>query len=374
MNTDINLSGDEIIRLKALEGVIESGKKAFIEVGMALTEIRDNRLYRKSFDTFEAYCQERWSFSRNFANMQINAAEIASEMLTTVNIPNEKTAREFVSVPKEQRQEVAEEAKKIAAEKGRDTINSRDVKEAKEAVFNPAQRPVTEEPEATVAGGMETTGVNDSADFWMSQDHREQEEVPPFVDDLPLSITEDESKMPIVIESRFNHRAQGTGENEWYTPSEYIVAARRVMGAIELDPASSAIANQAVKAEVYYTIKDNGLDKDWFGRVWMNPPYSQPHIFDFAKKLCDEYADGAGSVKEAIALTHNYTDTAWFHLMGRSAKAICFTRGRVKFYSPEGKFAAPTQGQALFYFGDNTERFIKTFSDFGLVVHCNELQ
>lgn len=133
MNTDINLSGDEIIRLKALEGVIESGKKAFIEVGMALTEIRDNRLYRKSFDTFEAYCQERWSFSRNFAHMQINAAEIASEMLTTVNIPNEKTAREFVSIPKEQRKEVAETAKKIAAEKGRDTINSRDVKEAKQA-------------------------------------------------------------------------------------------------------------------------------------------------------------------------------------------------------------------------------------------------
>ena len=106
----------------------------------------------------------------------------------------------------------------------------------------------------------------------------------------------------------------------------------------------------------------------------MNPPYSQPHILDFAKKLCDEYADGAGSVKEAIALAHNYTDTAWFHLMGRSAKAICFTRGRVKFYSPEGKFAAPTQGQALFYFGDNTERFIKTFSDFGLVVNCNEFQ
>lgn len=133
MNTDINLSGNEIIRLKTLEGVIESGKKAFIEVGMALTEIRDNRLYRKSFDTFEAYCQERWSFSRQFASLQIQSAELAQSLSTIVDIPNEGTAREFVSVPKEQRKEVAETAKKIAAEKGRDTINSRDVKEAKQA-------------------------------------------------------------------------------------------------------------------------------------------------------------------------------------------------------------------------------------------------
>jgi hypothetical protein len=133
MNTDINLSGDEIIRLKALEGLIENGKKAFIEVGMALTEIRDRRLYRKLFDTFEAYCQSRWGFGLSFANHQIRAAEVVNQIGTIVPISNEGTAREFVSVPKEQRQEVAQEAKKIAAEKGRDTINSRDVKEAKAA-------------------------------------------------------------------------------------------------------------------------------------------------------------------------------------------------------------------------------------------------
>ena len=45
-----------------------------------------------------------------------------------------------------------------------------------------------------------------------------------------------------------------------YTP-EYIEAARIVLGSIDLDPASSDIANQLVRAKKYYTIADNGLNQ-----------------------------------------------------------------------------------------------------------------
>jgi rubrerythrin len=126
-----DLSQPEADLLQQLETVINRGKQAFIEVGTALMEIRVNRLYRGEFDTFEEYCQSKWGFTRNFAHMQIQSAEIASGLLTVVNIPNEGTAREFISVPAEDRPAVAEQAKAIAAEHGRDTINSRDVKEAK---------------------------------------------------------------------------------------------------------------------------------------------------------------------------------------------------------------------------------------------------
>jgi phage N-6-adenine-methyltransferase len=165
---------------------------------------------------------------------------------------------------------------------------------------------------------------------------------------------------------KHNHLAQGTGDNEWYTPEQYIDAARSVMGAIDLDPASSEHAQATVKAGKHYTINDSGLSKEWAGRVWLNPPYAQPHIHDFVAKLAEEYS--SGRVTEAILLTHNYTDTRWFHLAAKHATAILFTRGRIGFEDPAGNKAAPTQGQSFFYYGDNLAEFKNIFGEFGLVV------
>jgi len=55
------------------------------------------------------------------------------------------------------------------------------------------------------------------------------------------------------------HVSYNSGNNEWYTPGEYIKAAYRVMGVINLDPASSKLANATVKAGKYFTAEDNGL-------------------------------------------------------------------------------------------------------------------
>ena len=162
-----------------------------------------------------------------------------------------------------------------------------------------------------------------------------------------------------------NHRAQGTGENEWYTPPQYIEAARKVLGVIELDPASSEIAQRAVQAQRYFTVDDNGLAQPWAGTVWLNPPYSQPEIGDFCQKLVTELTEG--NVTEAILLTHNYTDTGWFHMAESIAAAICFTKGRIKFVDQDGGTCAPTQGQAFFYYGEAQQLFREVFSDFGFI-------
>ena len=109
-------------------------------------------------------------------------------------------------------------------------------------------------------------------------------------------------------------------------------------------------------------------DRPWFGRVWLNPPYSRALLSPFIDKLVSEYTRGA--VDQAILLTHNYTDTEWFHAAARAAQTICFPRGRIRFLSPAGDECSPTQGQALFYFGIDDTAFRRTFADVGLIARA----
>jgi phage N-6-adenine-methyltransferase len=162
-----------------------------------------------------------------------------------------------------------------------------------------------------------------------------------------------------------NHRAMGTGENEWYTPQQYIEAARTVMGGIDLDPATSTKVQERIQAGKFLTKRQNGLGQKWSGNVWLNPPYSQPDIDLFVKKMVKEVK--AGHVSQAIMLTHNYTDTSWFHLAESCAALVCFTRGRIKFVDAEDNECAPTQGQAFFYYGKNEVAFRKSFAAFGFI-------
>lgn len=158
----------------------------------------------------------------------------------------------------------------------------------------------------------------------------------------------------------------GTGENEWYTPNFYLDPVRKVIGGnIDLDPASSDRAQLNVLATNHFTEKDNGLEQDWFGNVWLNPPYAQPAISHFIDKTVNEWENG--NLISAFVLTHNYTDTAWFQKLAQSAAAICFTRGRIRFVSPDGELASPTQGQAFFYLGSEKEKFSRVFSEIGFV-------
>jgi phage N-6-adenine-methyltransferase len=140
-----------------------------------------------------------------------------------------------------------------------------------------------------------------------------------------------------------HYRTQFTGENEWYTPAEYVEAARACLGAIDLDPASSAVAQKTVRAARFFSRDNDGLRQEWHGRIWLNPPYAQPDIARFVDKLLVEV--DVGRATEAILLTHNYTDTGWFHAAAGQCAAICFTRGRIRFVGASGEIAAPTQGQ-----------------------------
>lgn len=159
------------------------------------------------------------------------------------------------------------------------------------------------------------------------------------------------------------HVRHNSGENEWYTPAEYIEAARRVMGDIDLDPASSAAANQVVAADTFYTIEDDGLSQPWFGRVWLNPPYAAGVVDRFAGRFTDAVYDN--EIEQGIVLVNNATDTTWFFMLVAACSAITFTRGRIRFWNSEGTQGAPLQGQAILYAGPNADRFLSEFRRFG---------
>lgn len=162
------------------------------------------------------------------------------------------------------------------------------------------------------------------------------------------------------------HIANNSGNNEWYTPGQYIELARTVLERIDLDPASNEQAQQVVKASTYYTIETDGLSEKWQGRTWMNPPYGAGDIEPFCEKLIKHFL--ARDIDEAIVLVNNATETRWFQDMAKHAEAICFPKGRIRYWGPDGDNNSPLQGQAFLYFGSRASRFFFHFSNIGLCV------
>lgn len=95
------VSSREDDRLAELEAVIERGMGTFLEVGRALIEVRDARLYRTGYATFEEYCRHRWGFSRIHAHRLMAAADAVTDMLPTGNTAtpaSERQARELAAI------------------------------------------------------------------------------------------------------------------------------------------------------------------------------------------------------------------------------------------------------------------------------------
>jgi len=163
------------------------------------------------------------------------------------------------------------------------------------------------------------------------------------------------------------HVANNSGENEWYTPPKYTEAAKRVMGGIDLDPASNSVANEFVKADAFYTKEDDGLTKPWYGRVWLNPPYAQPLIAQFAEAVVVKFS--SAEFEQAVVLVNNATDTKWLQSMMKECSAACFLEGRIRYLDKTGEPKnSPIQGQVALYFGEDIQRFTDEFGAFGVVM------
>lgn len=150
--------------------------------------------------------------------------------------------------------------------------------------------------------------------------------------------------------------------DEWFTPPKYITSARKVQGIIDLDPASCAEANKIIQATRFYTEVDDGLSKPWTGRVFLNPPFSKAG--KFVSKLVECFK--AGDVIEAILLCSSNASTAnWFQPL--FSYSICFHRRRIKFIDSRTMTVkgANSTGSLFVYLGQNVDRFVNEFSQYG---------
>lgn len=140
------------------------------------------------------------------------------------------------------------------------------------------------------------------------------------------------------------------GKDEWLTP-QYITQA---LGNFALDPCAPIIRPWDT-ANSYFTIEDDGLSKEWFGRVWCNPPYGNA-TGKWLEKL-DNHGNGIALIF-ARTETNNFKKYIW---ESKNAKGIFFIYGRLAFYHVDGTKALNSAGapSCLVAYGENNAQILK---------------
>ena len=113
---------------------------------------------------------------------------------------------------------------------------------------------------------------------------------------------------------------------EWERPDEFFTALDKEFG-FTLDACAS---HENAKCAVYFTRDDNGMEKNWSGTVWLNPPYGR-EIGRWIEKAEREVLKGA----TVVALIPARTDTRWWHEIVMKHE-VRFLRGRLYFKDNQG--------------------------------------
>lgn len=129
-----------------------------------------------------------------------------------------------------------------------------------------------------------------------------------------------------MAKNRISYQQSAVTTDEWYTP-RYITEA---LGEFDLDPCAARDIHQWIANKNWQlSMGMDGTRRDWskHGRVWLNPPYS--NVNPFIEKMCEH--------NNGIALLFNRQDTKiWHERIAKTATAMLFLSGRVKFVQPDG--------------------------------------
>jgi len=127
------------------------------------------------------------------------------------------------------------------------------------------------------------------------------------------------------------------GNNVWLTPLDLI----KSVGEFDLDPCGEL---HWPTARTIYTKEMNGLKNNWFGRVWLNPPYG---------KEINPFLDKMKLHNNGVVLVFARPDVWWWQALYKDAKAVFAIKGRVKFHKVDGSTLHNAGvGSCLFFFGE----------------------
>ena len=152
-----------------------------------------------------------------------------------------------------------------------------------------------------------------------------------------------------------------------YTPTPLAELALRMLGGIDLDPATDDSGLSPISAKHGFTEDDDGLSQPWCGRVWPFPPHDGRRAA-WVQKLLHEHR--LGRVSSALLYTALDSRSPWFHHLAGIA-SICFLAGAMQATEASGKpMARSRHGAILAYLGEDQERFRAEVATLGTVVRA----
>lgn len=153
------------------------------------------------------------------------------------------------------------------------------------------------------------------------------------------------------------HQSANMMKDEWLTPVEIV----KDLGEFDLDPCSP-INRPWDTAKRHYNVLDDGLNLDWEGRVWMNPPYGREAV---------KWLDKLATHGNGIALIFARTETEmFFSQVWDRADALLFFRGRLYFHHVNGERARANAGapSVLIAYGDENVSALEKVSEWGKLI------
>jgi hypothetical protein len=130
-----------------------------------------------------------------------------------------------------------------------------------------------------------------------------------------------------------SHHSANAQTHTWLTPPHILDA----LGPFDLDPCAAPEPRPWRTAAVHWTHEDNALNREWHGRVWLNPPFRLDLCAAFMARMADH--------NHGTALLFARTETdLFFRFVWERASSVLFLRGRPHFHRPNGVRAAANSG------------------------------